>query len=281
MITIKDLEFGYSKGQNVLNGVSLCFESGNIYGLFGKNGEGKTSLMKIMSGLLYPKRGVYTLDGMSVFARKAHWLQHLFLVPEDFELPSIPISSYQNINAPFYSNFSKSQFQELIQEFGLLPHLNIGTLSFGQRKKVLIAFALSTNTQFLFMDEPTNGLDIPSKSQFRRVMASVATNNKCIIISTHQVRDLYSLINHVMVLDHAKVVFDQSLAAVADKLWFGKANNERREGALFSETGLGGKSILPKKGLEETEVDLELLFQGILSAPHQINAILKAGSYGI
>lgn len=280
MIAIKDLEFGYFKGQNVLNGVSLHFVPGNIYGLFGKNGEGKTSLMKIMSGLLYPRRGTYTLDRVPVTARKANWLQHVFLVPEDFGLPNIPISSYQNINAPFYPNFSKHQFQELIQEFGLRPHLNLGTLSFGQRKKVLIAFALATNTQFLFMDEPTNGLDIPSKSQFRKVMASIATEDKCIVISTHQVRDLYSLINHVMVLDQAKVVFDQSLGAVTDKLWFGKANGERKEGALFSETGLGGKSILPKNNLEETEVDLELLFQGILRVPHQINAILKGDSYG-
>ncbi|MEO0572098.1 MAG: ABC transporter ATP-binding protein [Bacteroidota bacterium] len=280
MSTIEDLDFGYSQGQNILKGVSLCFESGNIYGLFGKNGEGKTSLMKIMSGLLYPRRGFYSLDGAPITTRKANWLQHLFLVPEDFGLPNIKISNYQGINAPFYPNFSKTQFQELIQEFGLRTDLNIGTLSFGQRKKVLIAFALSTNTQFLFMDEPTNGLDIPSKSQFRKVMASVATEHKCIIISTHQVRDLYSLINHVMVLDQAKVVFDQSLEAITNKLWFGKANGERKEGALFSETGLGGKSILPKKDLEETEVDLELLFQGILSAPHQINAVLKGDSYG-
>lgn len=280
MITIKELEFGYSKGQNVLKGVSLCFEPGNIYGLFGKNGEGKTSLMKIMSGLLYPNRGTYSIHGMPVVTRKANWLQHLFLVPEDFELPKIPISSYRDINAPFFPYFSKSQFHELIQEFGLRPNLNIGALSFGQRKKVLIAFALSTNTQFLFMDEPTNGLDIPSKSQFRKVMASIATDDKCIIISTHQVRDLYSLINHVMVLDQAKVVFDQSLITVTDKLWFGKANAKHKDRALYSETGLGGKSILAKNDLEETEVDLELLFHGILSAPHQINAVLKGDSYG-
>ncbi len=280
MIIIKDLEFGYSKGQNVLKGVDLCFEPGNIYGLFGKNGEGKTSLIKIMSGLLYPKRGVCSLDGAPVVTRKANWLQHLFLVPEDFELPNIPISSYRNINAPFYPQFSKNQFDELIKEFDLRPDLNIGALSFGQRKKVLIAFALSANTQFLFMDEPTNGLDIPSKSQFRRVMASIATDDKCIIISTHQVRDLYSLINHVMVLDQAKVVFNHSLATVADKLWFGKANAEAKEAVLYSETGLGGKSILAKNDLEETEVDLELLFHGILSAPHQINTVLKGDSYG-
>ena len=126
------------------------------------------------------------------------------------------------------------------------------------------------------MDEPTNGLDIPSKSQFRKVLASVATEDKCIIISTHQVRDLYSLINHVIVLDHAKVAFDQSLSKVTQNLWFGKPNSELKETALYAETGFGGKAILPKNDLEETEVDLELLFHGVLSAPHKINATLEA-----
>lgn len=275
MIDIKNLYFSYATGPKILSGASLHFESGNIYGLFGKNGEGKTSLMKIMSGLMHKKKGVYSLNGHSITARKADWLQHLFLVPEDFELPNIPISSYQRIHAPFYPKFSKSQFYALIKAFGLKRDGKIGTLSFGQRKKMLIAFALSTNTQFLLMDEPTNALDIPSKSQFRKIMASVATEDRCIIISTHQVRDLYSLLNHVVVLDGAKVVFDHPLSTVTDKLWFGKPHAELKEMALYSESGLDGKSILHKNDLEETEVDLELLFHGILSVPDQINRALE------
>jgi len=276
MININQLKFSYAIGPNVLDSVSLKFEQGNIYGLFGKNGEGKTSLMKIMSGLLHIKQGSYTLNGEATINRNAHWLQKVFLVPEDFELPNVTISRYQQINAPFYPNFSKSQFYGLIQEFGLTINAKIGTLSFGQRKKVLISFALATNTPVLLMDEPTNGLDIPSKSQFRKVLASMATEDKCIIISTHQVRDLYSLINHVIVLDHAKVAFDQSLSKVTEKLWFGKPNSELKEMALYAETGFGGKAILPKNDLEETEVDLELLFHGVLSAPQKINATLEA-----
>ena len=276
MISVNQLNFGYATGPKVLDGVSLHFGQGNIYGLFGKNGEGKTSLMKILSGLLHVKQGNYTLNGASTLNRRADWLQQLFLVPEDFELPNVTILRYGQINAPFYPKFSKTQFDELIQEFGLLANAKIGTLSFGQRKKVLIAFALATNTPILLMDEPTNGLDIPSKSQFRKVLASVATEDKCIIISTHQVRDLYSLINHVIVLDHAKVAFDQSLSTVTDKLWFGKPNTELKETALYWEAGFGGKAILPKNDREETEVDLELLFHGVLSAPDRINATLES-----
>ncbi|MEM8507513.1 MAG: ABC transporter ATP-binding protein [Bacteroidota bacterium] len=275
MINIDHLKFGYSTGPNVLQDISLHLEQGNIYGLFGKNGEGKTSLMKIMSGLLPIKHGHYTLNGESTLDRKANWLQQVFLVPEDFELPNIAISRYQQINAPFYPNFSKSTFNDLVKAFGLPVSAQIGRLSFGQRKKVLIAFALAANTSILLMDEPTNGLDIPSKSQFRKVLSSLATDDKCIIISTHQVRDLYSLINHVIVLDHAKVVFDQPLSRVTHKLWFGKPNSALKDTALYSETGFGGKAILPKNDLEETEVDLELLFHGVLSASPKINATLE------
>ncbi|MEM1337412.1 MAG: ABC transporter ATP-binding protein [Bacteroidota bacterium] len=275
MINIDHLKFGYSTGPKVLQDISLHLEQGNIYGLFGKNGEGKTSLMKIMSGLLPIKHGHYTLNGESTLDRKANWLQQVFLVPEDFELPNIAISRYQQINAPFYPNFSKSTFNDLVKAFGLPVSAQIGRLSFGQRKKVLIAFALAANTSILLMDEPTNGLDIPSKSQFRKVLSSLATDDKCIIISTHQVRDLYSLINHVIVLDHAKVVFDQPLSRVTHKLWFGKPNSALKDTALYSETGFGGKAILPKNDLEETEVDLELLFHGVLSASPKINATLE------
>lgn len=275
MITISNLDFWYPKGQKVLNGVSLQLECGNIYGLFGKNGEGKTSLMKILSGLLYPKAGEYRMGENHINARSSGWLQYLFLVPEDFSLPNIKVSTYEAINAPLYPRFSKERFRTLIQEFGLRMDAQIGNLSFGQQKKALIAFALATQTRFLFMDEPTNGLDIPSKSQFRKVMASIATDQKCIVISTHQVRDLYSLINHVIVLDRAQVAFDHSLDAVAEQLWFGKASAAQKNLALYSESGLGGKSILAKKNLDETEIDLELLFHGILNAPSSINSVLN------
>ena len=188
MITIKGLNFNYPKSKMNLNNISLQFSEGNIYGLFGKNGEGKTSLLKIMSGLLFSKSGQYTIHGNNGLKRNADSLQHLFLVPEDFELSGIKIAAYERINAPFYPNFSREQFYNLIEEFQLSKNDNIATLSFGQKKKVLIAFGIATNSKLLLMDEPTNGLDIPSKSQFRKIMASIADIDRCIIISPHQAK---------------------------------------------------------------------------------------------
>lgn len=280
MLSIRQLNFNYQNSRPVLKSINLDFNTGNIYGLFGKNGEGKSTLMKIMTGLLFPKSGTCTLLGESTKERNVEALQHVFFVPEDFELPSLSIATFEKVQSPFYPKFSKEQFYELIEEFKLSPINLISKLSFGQKKKVLIAFGIATNTKMLLMDEPTNGLDIPSKSQFRKVMASAVDEGKCIVISTHQVRDLHSLINHVVILDNAHVIFDESLETVSEGLWFGKAPNLDESSILYSESSFGGKTILSRNEREESEVDLELLFNGVLSEPNKINTILKSIHHG-
>ncbi len=280
MLTVRQLNFYYPNSRPVLKSINLDLHKGNIYGLFGKNGEGKSTLMKIMTGLLFPKSGTCALLGESTKKRNVEALQHVFFVPEDFELPSLSIATFEKVQSPFYPKFSKEQFYELIEEFKLSPANIISKLSFGQKKKVLIAFGLSTNTKVLLMDEPTNGLDIPSKSQFRKVMASAVDEGTCIVISTHQVRDLHSLINHVVILDNAHVVFNQSLETVSEGLWFGKALNPEEPSILYSESSFGGKTILTRNDREETEVDLELLFNGVLSEPNKINTVLKNIHHG-
>ena len=280
MLTVKQLNFNYPNSRLVLNSINLDFTAGNIYGLFGKNGEGKSTLLKIMTGLLFPKTGNCTLNGHSTKKRSVESLQHVFLVPEDFELPAISIKNFEKVQSCFYPNFSKQQFYELIKEFQLSVTDVISKLSFGQKKKVLIAFGIATNTKLLLMDEPTNGLDIPSKSQFRKVMASAVDDNKCIVISTHQVRDLHSLINHIVILDNGKAVFDQSLDIISNSLWFGKPSSHEQSNILYQESSFGGKAILPRVDRTETEVDLELLFNGILSEPSKIKSTLKGTDHG-
>nr|WP_299174027.1 ABC transporter ATP-binding protein [uncultured Allomuricauda sp.] len=275
MLTVKHLNFNYPKSRSVLQSINLDFTAGNIYGLFGKNGEGKSTLLKIMTGLLFPAHGSCSLDGYEMRKREVRSLQHIFLVPEDFELPALSIRSFEKVQSCFYPLFSKTQFYQLIEEFQLSPNNIISKLSFGQKKKVLIAFGIATNTKLLLMDEPTNGLDIPSKSQFRKVMASVVDENKCIVISTHQVRDLHSLINHVVVLDNGRIAFDQSLDKVSDGLWFGKQPSNDTMEPIYSESSFGGKAIVPRLDKNETEVDLELLFNGILSAPEKIKEVMN------
>ncbi|WP_299437731.1 ABC transporter ATP-binding protein [uncultured Aquimarina sp.] len=275
MIKIENIKFYYPKGKTILNDVSLNFDSGNIYGLFGRNGEGKSTLMKIIAGLLFPKGGSCQVFGEHISRKHIRCLQEIFLIPEDFELAALPVSKFEEVNSVFYPQFSKEQFYELIKEFHLSPNENIATLSFGQKKKVLIAFGIATNTKLLLMDEPTNGLDIPSKSQFRKIIARIADQGKCIVIATHQVRDLHSLINHLMILDHSKVVFDKSLFEVSEHLWFGKPLEKDKYDIIYAEPSLGGKGVLPRLDKDETDVDLELLFNAVLNEPDSINQVLK------
>ena len=275
MLALKQLLFKYPKGRPILKSVDLTFASGSIYGLFGKNGEGKSTLMKLVCGLLKPGAGYCTLYGASTHERNVRTLKDLYFIPEDFELPAVSIETYEKINSVFYPNFSTESFYSLIEEFGLFRKQGIAKLSFGQKKKVMIAFGLATNTPLLLMDEPTNGLDIPSKSQFRKILASAINEDKCIIISTHQVRDLHSLIDHVVIMDNAQIIFDQSLSNVSEALWFGRASQAEESKVLFSESNFGGKAILTRENQEESEVDLELLFNGVLTKPEEINSTIK------
>lgn len=279
MIQLKNVQFQYPKGRNILTDVNLNFESGNIYGLFGRNGEGKSTLMKLMAGLLFPKVGSCQVMHKEVSHRQVRSLQDLFIIPEDFELPSVRVATYEKLQSRFYPAFDSRLFYKLISEFHLDPKDFIGGLSFGQKKKVLIAFGIATQTQFLLMDEPTNGLDVPSKSQFRKVIATVADQGKCIVIATHQVRDLHSLINHLIVLDGAKVTFDRSLWEVSKCLWFGKPNAENKNKALYTEDGFGAKAILPIEDKPESEIDLELLFNAVLEDPIKIINALNTPSH--
>lgn len=275
MININNLKFYYPNGKSIFNDMSLEFSSGKIYGLFGRNGEGKSTLMKLMAGLLFPKAGNCVILGDSVSKRSANTLQDIFIIPEDFELSALKIATYEKVNSVFYPKFSQELFYELINEFKLLPTENIANLSFGQKKKVLISFGIASNTKLLLMDEPTNGLDIPSKSQFRKIMASIVDDSKCIIISTHQVRDLHSLIDHIVILDQTKVLFDQSIAKVSEHLWFGKTSQDNTDSLIYSDVSIGGKAIHFRKDKDESEVDLELLFNAALSETIKINNALK------
>ncbi|WP_347925182.1 ABC transporter ATP-binding protein [Pontimicrobium sp. SW4] len=275
MIQINNLRFNYPNGKTILNDLTLHLESGKIYGLFGRNGEGKSTLIKLMAGLLFSKSGTCLVKGEDVSKRSASALQDIFVIPENFELSALKIATFEKVNSVFYPKFSREQFYELIQEFKLLPTENISNLSFGQKKKVLIAFGISANTKLLLMDEPTNGLDIPSKSQFRKILASVINDEKCIVISTHQVRDLHNLIDHVIILDQTKVLFDQSLSKISEHLWFGKTFQNIEDSFIYSDVSFGGKAIHHRKDKDETEVDLELLFNAALSKTETINNALK------
>lgn len=273
MITVENLSFAYRKSRcEVLHDFSLSLESGRVYGLLGKNGVGKSTLLYLMSGLLFPKSGQVIYHGTKVSRRLPVALQDMFLVPEEFELPSISLVNYVELNSPFYPRFSKEDMIRYLHYFELDMDINLGTLSMGQKKKVFMSFALATNTSLLLMDEPTNGLDIPGKSQFRKFIASGMTDEKTFVISTHQVRDVDKVLDHVLIMDDSRILLDESIRNICDKLFFLESDDRRLlETALFSAPSVQGNfMILPNDGKAESEINLELLFNALLSSPEDI-----------
>ena len=279
MITEENISFLYRKSKRaVLHDFSLSLEKGRVYGLLGKNGAGKSTLLYLMSGLLTPKSGKVVYHDVDVRRRLPITLQDMFLVPEEFDLPPVSLISYIELNSPFYPRFSKEDMVKYLHYFEMDINIDLGALSMGQKKKVFMSFALATNTSLLLMDEPTNGLDIPGKSQFRKFIASGMTDDKTILISTHQVRDIDKVLDHVLIMDNSRVLLNESTMSICDKLFFTESENrELLQSSLFSTPSIQGNFLLlPNESGEDSEINLELLFNATLAVPERISALFHS-----
>lgn len=270
MLSFSNVSFTYGRrGKEVLSGLSLDFEENGIYGILGKNGTGKSTMLYLAAGLLRPKGGNVTAEGVPTQSRRPETLREIFLVPEEFDLPEVSLRTYVQLNAPFYPTFREDILARCLKSFELGDDLNIGRLSMGQKKKVYISFALAAGTKYLLMDEPTNGLDIPSKKVFREVIAREMTEERVMIISTHQVRDVEQLIDHVVIVNDGTVMLNASTAEIESRLRFEhRAVGSDLSDALFvQQTMRGIELICPNSGNDETPIDLELLFNALQTVP--------------
>ena len=278
MMNVNQVSFGYGrKKAKVLDGFSMNLEKGSVYGLLGKNGTGKSTLLYLMAGLLRPQSGQILYKGMEVIKRYPETLQDMFLVPEEFALPNVSLKQYVKLNAPFYPHFSDELLKACLRDFDMNEDIHLGELSMGQKKKAFMCFALATNTSLLLMDEPSNGLDIPSKSQFRKVIASGMTDDKAVVISTHQVRDIDSLLDHVLIMDGSRLLLNESVASICDRLYFAEQGmNEPTDDALYVQPSVQGNSvILPNTYHEDSKLNLEVLFNATLAEREKIQQIFN------
>lgn len=290
MLDIRDLSFSYFKnGRPLLQNLSFSLDKGGIYGLLGANGEGKSTLLYLISGLLRPRGGQVLYDGLDTVERRPQTLADLFLVPEEYEFPSMPLAEYLLLTAPLYPRFDRDRFNACLNDFKLPANIHLGALSMGQRKKVLIAFALAANTGLLLMDEPTNGLDIPAKADFRRILAEAASPGRTIIVSTHQVRDFDRSLTDIILMAGHKVVLCAPVTDVCRRLLFEYGPTPGAPGeSLFSEAVPGGYNIvrsrpadmplpfsaLDAKAYTRAEVNLETLFNFAYQNPQLLQAAM-------
>ncbi len=267
MIEVKNISFKYGGGiAPVFTDFSLTLKENCIYGLLGKNGTGKSTLLYLICGMLRPSKGSITVDGMESKRRLPEMLREMFLVPEEFDFPAMSLHRYVQLNEPFYPRFNRDVLKKCLNAFELSDDLKLNSLSMGQKKKVYMSIALAAGTKLLLMDEPTNGLDIPSKTQFRRVIAENMTDDRTLIISTHQVHDVEALLDHVVMMEQSRLLLDASISDITDKYAF-EFRNPQQMGSdvVYAEPSLQGAAVVAERnGREETAVNLELLFNAVV-----------------
>jgi ABC-2 type transport system ATP-binding protein len=275
MIKINDLSFYYNKKRPVFEHVSFDMQGG-IYGLLGENGVGKTTLLHLISGLCFPKNGSCKVFEYESAYRNPEMLKQLFFLPEEFHVQNMLIKDFIKYNSSFYPNFSETQFDVYLNDFHVEKDRKMAELSFGQKKKVMIAFALALNTPITLLDEPTNGLDIPSKAQFRKIVASAFEDSRCILISTHQVRDLESLIDPIIILDRNQVLLNNSVEEITRKLLFSYTSTKPQEALYCEQTMQGYASVQVNEYKEESTLNIETLFNTVVSNKGKIKELFNS-----
>lgn len=274
MITLKEASISYKRNKPVLENINQDIQPGRIYGLLGKNGEGKTTLLNVLSGQLFLNKGTCRIFGEDISQRSANLLQQLFLLPEEITVPEVTGMQYIHMYAPFYPTFREDIMKACFESFDVDFSAKLNKMSQGQRKKIAITLALSVHTPLLLMDEPTNGLDIPSKEVFRKLLAAFTDETQTVIISTHQVRDLESLIDSVIIINNKKILLNSSLEEIGQKLFFGIVEPE--EQVLYkSQTPFGLLGVRENHQGEETNVSLEQLFNAAILLPEEIKRIIN------
>lgn len=277
MIDIENLSFGYKRKKLLYKNLTLKLETGSIYGLLGKNGAGKSTLLKNFIGLLFPSDGKIAVNGFEPKKRWPSFLESIYFIPEEVYVPALTVDGYKNLFSPFYPAFNEVQFYSYLEQLDVKDKGKLNGLSFGQQKKFIIAFALACNTKVLLLDEPTNGLDIPSKIKFRKLIASIFTDDKIIFISTHQIRDLDNLIDRVIIVDNGELLLNASVGDISEKLCFKTVSElANADEILYSEDSLKGFSIVTKNTeAEDSKVNLEHLFNAITEKPLLAKAIFQ------
>ena len=275
MLEARHVNFGYGSDPLFLD-TDLTLARGQIYGLLGLNGAGKSTLLKLMSGLLFPKSGQIDAYGYDPARRDPRFLARVFLLPEELNVPGVTGNEYVAVRSPFYADFDPGQMQRYLDEFEIPGDRKLTGLSHGQQKKFLLSFGLACNASLVLLDEPTNGLDIPSKGLFRRLVAESLSEDQTIVVSTHQVRDVESLVDLIVILHEGKVLLNRTVTELSGNLRFSVSGNrpEAADGLIYTERTVGGYAgVWKDPGSGDGGLDLELLFKAVIANPETCAAL--------
>ena len=271
MIDISNLSFSYGSN-TVLQNISLKLEEGRIYGLLGENGVGKTTLLTLLCGLKKPQQGSITVDGRNPFDREPSLLSDQFYLADEVTPVHAKAMSFAKEHGVFWPGFDLDKFFTILSELEVSADQRMDAMSAGQLKKTWIAFALACNAKYYYMDEPTNGLDIPSKAQFRKAVTKYTSEDSILIISTHQVRDLENIIDPIIILDNQEVLVNATMEEISAKLFFDYGTELKADALYLEQTPGGCIQVYPNVTGEESKVNVEAFFNTV----HAHKDVIKA-----
>ena len=276
MVELERLGFGYGP-EALFRDMDLSLNPGCIHGLLGINGAGKSTLLRLVGGLLFPASGRVRVLGHEPSRREPGFLSRIFVLPEELNVPGITDREYLAARAPFYPGFDRARMERHLEELEVPRGRKLSSLSHGQKKKFLLSFGLSTNASLVMMDEPTNGLDIPSKGLFRRLVAEALEEDRAFVIATHQVRDVEALVDQLLVLHDGKVLFDGGVSELSNSIRIsvgtGRPDNNGK-GLLYAEPTVGGfASVWKDANAGDGHLDLEILFKAVIARPDEFAAL--------
>lgn len=274
MITIENTSYGYKSNPLIFNDISLEIGNG-IYGLLGENGVGKTTLMHLICGLLFPKNGKCSIDGRNTAERQPEGLNRYFFLPEEMQMPTESIVSFAARHSVFYPHFNQEEFDLNLEELKIDRKQKLSSVSYGQQKKAMLAYAFALHTPYTLLDEPTNGLDITSRQALKRIISRSMDDESTLLISTHQAHDFENLLDHLVILGKGEILLNRSLDEISNRLLFARTDILPEE-RIYSEENLSGYfSIIPNEDGEENTPDIELLYKAVLQQPEKIKSMFQ------
>lgn len=274
MITIENTSYGYKSNPLIFNNISLEIGNG-IYGLLGENGVGKTTLMHFICGLLFPKNGKCSIDGRNTAERQPEGLNRYFFLPEEMQMPTESIVSFAARHSVFYPHFNREEFDLNLEELKIDRKQKLSSVSYGQQKKAMLAYAFALHTPYTLLDEPTNGLDITSRQALKRIISRSMDDESTLLISTHQAHDFENLLDHLIILGKGEILLNRSLDEISNRLLFARTDILPEE-SIYSEENLSGYfSIIPNEDGEENTPDIELLYKAVLQQPEKIQSMFQ------
>lgn len=273
MIEIANLKFGYKSRTMVFDSLSLTIPSGEIVGLLGRNGTGKSTLLNLLAGLLDATAGSIAIEGVDVARRGVALNSKLMIVPEEFKLPALTLDRFVRVTSPFYEAFDEERFADCCARFEVRRSVRLDRMSMGQRKKAYLSFALACNTPILLLDEPTNALDIPARQALRQMLAEQVNAERTIIISTHAARDIENLVDRLVILESHRMVLNERIATLSTL--FGMGVVPAGVEPLYVEPSVAGaRGVWIAEGDEECRMDLELMFNAATQATREVVAVI-------